>query len=139
MVRLANAIKSLAFQPRMRKKGNKSRQRGRWKTLLGAGTPDTPVFTKRRVFLSFSHSLFLTLLVHCHTGASRHGGVVRCVSRLTIYTGYEYANGGILLRARIRMIHVAPRSIYIYIGKSDLRVSSRDIRLLRDDIAVRES
>lgn len=78
MAWLANAIKSLAFQPRTRKKGNKSR-RGRWKTLLGAGTPGTPVFTKRRVLLSFSHSLSLsfTLLVHCHTGASRHNAPAR--------------------------------------------------------------
>lgn len=38
--------------------------------LLDVGTPGTPVFTKRCVFLSFSTSL--SFLTHCHMGASRY-------------------------------------------------------------------
>jgi len=102
------------------KKGIKADNEGRERDapLLSAGTPDTPVFTKRRVLFSFSLSLSLSLslssssLSHRRQSSQCPDRAVRCVSRLTIYTEYEYANRGILLRARVRMIHVAPRSIY---------------------------
>lgn len=134
--RFVTAVKSLAFQPQTRKgiKDNEGDRRRSWAPGRQAHLCSRSV---AYFFPSFSFSL--TLLVHCHTGASRYNaptdGVVRCVSRLTIYTRYEYANRGILLRARVRMIHVATRSIYT----EERLVFTRYIRLLRDDIATRES
>lgn len=74
MVRLANAIKSLDFQPQTNKKGNKANNEGdgRRTAPRRRDARHTCVHEASRAyffpFLSFS----LTLLVHCHTGASRH-------------------------------------------------------------------
>lgn len=71
--------------------------------LLDVGTPGTPVFTKRCVFLLFclSFSFFSSSLSHGRQSLQCPGGVVRCVSRLTIYMAYEYTRN-IITRGRAR-------------------------------------
>lgn len=55
--------------------------------LLDVGTPGTPVFTKRCVFLSFSTSLSLSSLAHCHMGASRYNVPA---ARFNACPGWQY-------------------------------------------------
>jgi len=116
MARLVTAIKSLAFPSRRLRKGIKADNEGRRTAPERRDARHTCVHEASRTSFLLSLSLTLSLspssLSHRRQSSQCPDRAVRCVFRLTIYTEYEYANRGILLRARVRMIHIAPRSIY---------------------------
>lgn len=116
---LLQDLKSLAFQSRMHKEGKY--RRGRQKVLSWTSGRQAHLCSRSVVYYSFSVSLSLFFLAHCHMGASRYNVPLarfdacpgwQYIWHMNIYEILSLADARANMLVQVRMIHDAPRSIW---------------------------